>query len=120
MRMPIDRDDYIKKFNNAINNRFKMQEQPKQYRSLDETQTSPVPSGLSSGSIVLLLWIHTGGFDQSTKTVHLEQLRNAGLVESFVAKAGESPWRLTDRGRVFVEAIMALPLPVATWSMPKS
>ena len=46
------------------------------------------------------------------------RLRSNGLIEPdgnhFPAK-----WKTTERGNVYCKAIYDMPLPVATWSMPK-
>lgn len=46
-------------------------------------------------------------------------LHGEGLIETGGAERGRA-WEVTERGRVYVEAIRALPLPVCAWIMPAS
>jgi hypothetical protein len=91
------------------------QDNPEKARNCAQTIT-PAPSGLFIGSVAVLLWIHNCAGNQVFETKYIEQLKQNGMIEP---TAAQHFWHLTARGRAFAEAIMALPLPVATWSMPK-
>jgi hypothetical protein len=92
------------------------QDNPEKARNCAQTIT-PAPSGLSAGAIALLMSMHDDSV-MPTYDAHgcLNQLKHHELIAECSRPVS---YALTARGRAFAEAIMALPLPVATWSMPK-
>ena len=73
--------------------------------------------------IRLLLHIHTTPAPIETPTkIYVETLDHfqaIGLITmDEVVEPGQHPYRLTERGQVYIDALMSLPLPVAYWRIP--
>lgn len=48
----------------------------------------------------------------------IEGFKKDRLIEMTEPVTGEHPYRLTERGEAYVQALLSLPLPVAVWQMP--